>query len=105
MKFVVSDRRSGTGFYAAPGFVITIIELFFRPGRVSVVADREDLAGNRLNKFCGRQGAREIRAVSNVARTDKNYGWIDFFLCLGRFRNRPRCEDNSHANQKTPSVL
>src|SRR5580698_10616943 len=46
MEFVIAHCWLRAGSYTTPGFVVAIVELFLCAGRISVVADGEDLAGD-----------------------------------------------------------
>ena len=69
---MITDSGMGAALVAPPTGVVAIAKLLGSSFFVGVVTDGEDFAGNSVEKFCGSFGAREIRAVRDIACAYEN---------------------------------
>src|SRR6266581_2225529 len=74
-KFVIAWGRTSAGFRAPPGLIVAL-EIFLAPLRISEVSNGHNRARDLVEQFRGGFGARKVRAISDVACTDKHHSLI-----------------------------
>ncbi len=104
MEFVISGRRAGAIFHAAPGFIVAL-EIGGGAVGVSEIADGHHSAGSFVEQVCGSFGSGEVATIGDVAGSDEDRGGFGFRghssrrTALGSYKN-----EQTHENQKKQAL-